>query len=208
MIPFQRVNLPPGMHAIERTVDLMARAAMGKWGAHSPRIRTLAIDIIRRAGVREKDKLGEVDAIHQWVMQHLRYVNDPLWQEFITYPETLAFDQKDGDCDDHAVLEAALLGAIGIRTRFVTVAPKPGPMSHVYLQANVTSDDGTGTGARVARWIDLDPIMKDQPMGWAVPNPYARTIFPLNSPKGIGLQSTGGLLATLAGIAASLGIIK
>lgn len=194
--------MPSGSLAVEKTIDLMSRAAMGVYGAHSPKIRSLAISIIRRAGVDEKDKISEVQAIHNFVMDHLRYVNDPLWQEFITYPETLAFEQRDGDCDDHAVLEAALLGAIGVRTRFVTVAPTPGPMSHVYLQANVSSDDGTGQ--KVAQWIDLDPIMKNKPMGWAVPNPAVRHIFPLNTPNGIGLQSTGGLLATLGGIASAL----
>lgn len=202
MIPSRRVNLPHGALAIDKTIDLMSRAAMGIYGAHSPRIRSLAIDIIRKAGISEKDKIGEIGAIHRWVMAHLRYVNDPLWQEFITYPETLAFEQKDGDCDDHAVLEAALLGAVGVRTRFVTVAPIPGPVSHVYLQAYVARYDGTGAAS--GHWIDLDPIMKQKPMGWAVPNPHQRQVFPLNSPDGIGLQSTGGLLATLAGIASAL----
>ncbi len=194
--------MPAGTLAIAKTIDLMSRAAMGDFGAHSPRIRSLALSIVRKAGVPEKNKYGEVVAIHKWVMSRLRYVNDPLWQEFITYPETLAFDQMDGDCDDHAVLEAALLGAIGIKTRFVTVAPKPGPMSHVYLQANVTSNDGTGVMRE--EWIDLDPIVKNQPAGWSVPNPFARTIFPMNTPTGIGLNSTTGLLATLGGIALAL----
>jgi transglutaminase-like putative cysteine protease len=198
----QRLTLPSGSLGTLKTVDLMARAAMGKWGAHSPRIRSLAIRIVRDAGAGEKDKLAEVRAIHEWTKRHLRYVNDPLWQETISHPEHLAFVQRDGDCDDHAVLEAALLGSIGIKTRFVTVAPKPGPPTHVYLQALLGSGDGLTADS--AHWINLDPIVKNQPAGWAVPNPASLTLHPINTPDGIGLQSTGSLVATLAGIAGVL----
>ncbi len=182
----------------------MSRVALGRFGAHSAKIRNLALDIVNDAHVPEKDKRGELDAIHAWVQNHLRYVNDPVWMEFITQPETLAFDRTDGDCDDHAVLEAALLGAIGFQTRFVTVAPKPGPFSHVYLQALVMSSDGTGQGLIRREWVNLDPIVKQEPAGWAVPNPYRIKIYPVNTPQGIGLQSTESLLTTLAGVAGFL----
>jgi len=197
------IRMPPGELSVDKTVDIMARAAFGRYGAHSPRIRALAIQIIRAAGIPEKDKLGEIDAIHEWVKSRLRYVNDPLWQEFITQPEHLAFVQRDGDCDDHAVLEAALLGAIGIRSRFVTVAPVAGPMSHVYLQAQIMHYDGTGTPPRIS-WINLDPIKKDKSAGWAVPHPFRIKVFPISTPDGIGLQSTGSLMTTLAGLAGVL----
>ena len=171
---------------------------MGKWGAHSPKIRALAIRTVRDAGVPEKDKLGEIRAIHQFVMRHLRYVNDPAWMETITYPEHLAFVQKDGDCDDFSVLEAAMLGSLGMRTRFITVAPKPGPMAHVYLQVLHMASDGTGSAT--PEWISLDPIVKDKPAGWSIPNPAAIKVYPINTPDGIGLQSAGSLLGTLAGL--------
>lgn len=202
-----RITLPSGSLGTDKTIDIMAKAAMGRYGAHSPKIRALALKVVRQAGAREKDKPSEIVAIHQYVMDHLRYVTDPAWMETISYPEHLAFVQRDGDCDDHAVLEAALLGALGIRTRFVTVAPKPGPMSHVYLQALVSSSDGT-TGEPVAGWMDLDPIVKHKPAGWSVPHPYARKLYPINTPDGIGLQSTGSLLSTLAGIAGWLGWMR
>ncbi len=202
--PAQRITLPPGPLATDKTIDLMAKAAMGRFGAQSPRIRALAIRIIREAGVPPNDKRGEIDAIHGWVMGHLRYVNDPLWMETISYPEHLAFVQRDGDCDDHVVLEAALLGAIGVRTRSVTIAPVPGPMSHVYQQAMVMADDGTGQGTKAPVWINLDPIVKKQPSGWAVPNPYAIRVYPMNTPDGIGLSSAGSLMTTLMGLAGVL----
>lgn len=170
----ERVTLKPGSLGTDQTIDVMARAAMGKYGAGSAKIRNLAIQIIRDAGVKERDKMGEVVAIHRWVMNHLRYVNDPLWYEFVTHPETLAFERNDGDCDDHVVLESALLASVGIPTRFVVYAFKYAPAwQHVAMQARVGN-----------RWIPLDPIVKDQPAGWEAPDFTNRKIYGTNTPNG------------------------
>lgn len=171
----RRLNIPTGDAGTDVTVDLMARMAMGIYGAQSVKIRQLAIDIVRAAGVRQKDRLGEVRAIHSWVQQRLRYVQDPAWQELLTHAETLAFDAQDGDCDDHSILEAALLGAIGIPTRFVVVGMKrDAPFQHVYSEAMV-----------MKTWVPLDAIMKDKPAGWSVPNPGRRKAYAVNSPDGV-----------------------
>jgi transglutaminase-like putative cysteine protease len=169
----ERIQIPPGAAGTDATIDAMARAAMGEFGAGSGRIRELAITILRDAGVAERDQQGEVVAIHQWVQDHLRYVKDPLWYEFVTYPETLAFERADGDCDDHVVLEAALLGAIGIPSRFVVFAFRGGPWSHVAMQANVKG-----------RWIPLDPIVKTKPAGWVAPDADRTKVYGVNTPDG------------------------
>jgi len=71
------------------------------------------------------------------------------------------------------VLEAALLGALGHPTRFITIGYSPQAFSHVYLEANVRG-----------RWIPLDPIMADKPAGWQAPNPVIRKAFPINRADG------------------------
>ena len=169
----ERVNLPTGTAGTDATIDVMARAACGIYGAGSAIVRNRAIQILRDAGIKERDKRSEVSAIHAFVKKHLRYVSDPLWYEFVTFPETLLADRADGDCDDHAVLESALLGAIGIPTRFVTYGFNGNPPSHVALHALVGK-----------KWIPLDPIVKDKPDGWEVPDYDSRTIYGVNSPTG------------------------
>lgn len=167
---------------------------MGIYGAGSTRLRLLALDIVRGAGVAEKDVVGEIRAIHTWVQRSIRYVRDPVGYEFITHPETLAFEIRDGDCDDHSVLEAALLGALGIPTRFVVVGMVPGAgFSHVYLEA---------LHQKSKRWIPLDPIMKDKPAGWSVPRPATIKRYPINTVDGFPSNS----LFDLAG-AALLGFL-
>ncbi len=168
----ERIMLSDGPDGTDQTIQAMSRASMGQFGAGSPRIIDLARDIV--AGVPERDQFGEVEAVHRFVMLHLRYVRDPLWYEAITMPETLAFERQQGDCDDHAVLEAALLGSLGIQTRFVTYAFKGSPtMSHVALQAKVGN-----------KWIPLDPIVKNKPAGWEVPDSTTRVLYGINTPTG------------------------
>ena len=176
----QRVPLAAGVDGTHQTIDVMARAAMGRYGAGSGRIRNLAVQIVRDAGVPERDKRGETVAVHEWVKKHLRYVKDPLWYEFVTYPETLAFERADGDCDDHAVLESALLGALGIPTRFVVYAFKgSSQFAHVALHAMVGPNE----------WLPLDPIVKDKPAGWEVPDATTRHVYGISTPDGP--QKTG-----------------
>jgi hypothetical protein len=71
------------------------------------------------------------------------------------------------------VLEAALLGALGHPTRFVTIGYTPRAFSHVFLEASVRG-----------QWIPLDPIMADKPAGWQAPNPVLRKAFPINRAEG------------------------
>lgn len=187
----RRLTLGDGVVGTNQTISEMSKIAMGKYGAASPKIRNLTIDVVRAAGVPEKDKLGEMLAVHNWVMNHLRYVNDPYGTEFITYPETLAFERQDGDCDDHVILESAMLGSIGIPTRYITVGFNGKPFSHVYLGAIIKGE-----------LIPLDPIMKTEPAGWEAPNPTSKHVYPVNTPNGTGLgevgsRESGTLLALL-----------
>lgn len=197
----ERVPLKSGQDGTDQTIDVMAKAAMGKWGAGSPRIRNLAVQIIRDANVDERDKTGEAVAIHNYVMGHLRYVKDPLWYEFVTHPETLAFERADGDCDDHVVLEAALLAAVGIPSRFVVYAFKGAPSwQHVALHAQIAP--------RV--WMPLDPIVKDKPAGWEAPDATNRKVYGVNTPDGHA-KTHGTLMefvGVIAGILALWGLVR
>ena len=168
-----RSTLSPGKRGTSETVAIIARLAMGEWGAQSERIRALALAIVRDAGIAGKNYLAEVIAIHHWVQTSIRYTRDPVGQETVQTPEHTAFVNQAGDCDDFSVLEAALLGALGHPTRFITIGYSPKAFSHVYLEANIQG-----------RWIPLDPIMADKPAGWQAPNPVIRKVFPINRAEG------------------------
>jgi Transglutaminase-like superfamily len=171
--PIMRARLSAGKRGTAETVDIMARLAMGVDGARSTRMRDLAVSIVRDAGVSAKDYLGEVAAMHRWVQDCIRYTRDPVGQETIQAPTYTAFTQRAGDCDDFATLEAALLGALGHPSRFVTIGNTTRAFSHVYLEAQVRG-----------RWVPLDPIMAEYPAGWEAPRWAIKKRWPLNRAEG------------------------
>ena len=172
MATIARAILPDGLPGTARTIATMRDLAAGSWGARSPSIRALALNIVREAAVPEKDYLREAVALFQWVQRSIRYVRDPIGQELVTAPETL-IQTRAGDCDDHAVMLAALLGSLGHRSRFVTIgfqADQPERFSHVYLKVQPAGSD---------TWIPLDAIKKDRPAGWEATAPVRR-VWPAN----------------------------
>lgn len=174
-IPVSYHMLPGGAKGTDETVRLMARMAGGRYGSRSPKIRAAALNIIRDANVREKDYHGEGMALAKWVRDNIRYLKDPLGQETLAHPEETMFNSLAGDCDDQSVLTAALLGAVGIPTRFKVMGVTPAMFSHVYLQ--MCPKD---------RWITIDPIMSDKPIGWEAPKRVRaiEKVYPVNGPDG------------------------
>ena len=65
-----RATLSQGKRGTAETVAIMARLAMGEWGARSERIRALALAIIRDARIAGKNYPAEMLAVHRWVTQH------------------------------------------------------------------------------------------------------------------------------------------
>lgn len=183
-VPVQYQMLAGGFVGTDQTVAKMRDLATGRWGSRSPKIRALAINILRQAGIPEKNYLAETIAIHNWVRDNIRYTKDVAGQETLCPPEEIAFNSKAGDCDDKAMLEAALLGAVGTITRFKVLGVTPEQYSHVYLQAMVGG-----------RWISLDPIMRDKPAGWEAPAVMRaiEKVYPENIPQGTPMNGLNGL---------------
>jgi transglutaminase-like putative cysteine protease len=78
-------------------------------------------------------------SIREWLSDHFQFENDPRGVELITTPRYLldriaARYYAQGDCDDAAILGAALGKAVGLRARFVILGfHRPAaPYSHVF----------------------------------------------------------------------------
>lgn len=120
-------------------------------------IRVKAMDIIKSAGVPPRDYMGEVNALHAFVRDEIRYIQDPLDYELVSTPEkTLELGQED--CDGKSTLLAALLKSTGHPAQFVAVGFDNGPFSHVLVLTRV------GRG-----WIPLETII-NKPPGWFPPD--------------------------------------
>ena len=88
----------------------------------NPAVRSTALSVV--AGAPETIKANAQSwktwIISNWVAHNIRYVSDPLGQEYVAYPsETLT--AKAGDCDDFAILLATMYETVGLDAAFAWI---------------------------------------------------------------------------------------
>lgn len=139
--------------------------ALSKSGARSEDVR----DIVR--DLRTMGHTGP-GAIRQWLGRRFCFIRDPQGVELLKDPGVLLREWEHdgcarGDCDDAAILAAAVALAAGYQVRFQVVGFRTGgPFGHVYAEAF----DGR-------RWIDFDVTRPAQfPAGLRV---RRRLAFPI-----------------------------
>lgn len=118
-----------------------------------PPIRLSAIEIVRSAP--QHGFLHEIGLIGAFVRDEIRYVKDVRGVETLHWPAAV-MDLGCGDCDDKAMLCAALLMSIGHECRFVVIR-RNGAWCHVWTQALCRG-----------KWINLDTTIP-APLGQTVP---------------------------------------
>jgi len=141
-----------------------------------PRIATLAVNIIRKAGVLPRDYKGQIAALLAWVQdpKNVYYINEP--GERLQDP-LYTLKVKYGDCDDLAILLCSMFESCRISWKLVISgrdratgrkvrhvdgdAYKHGvDWSHIYCIA--------GTPVfRPTKWFFCEPTLK-VPLGWDV----------------------------------------
>lgn len=125
-------------------------------------VRNLAVQLTTQGfltgqGLQQKDFRGEAERLLTFVRDDIRYVRDISDVETLHDPVTL-LKVGAGDCDDKAILLAALLKSIGFdEVQFVAIAFEPDLYSHVWVRAKV---DG--------KWLDLEPT-EPIPCGQSIP---------------------------------------
>lgn len=140
-----------------------------------PRIATLAVQILREAGVEPRNYATQAAALLKWVQQRIYYVNepgerlqDPLYTLKVGY----------GDCDDMAILLASFFETLALPWRFVIsgIAPggkkvrfvegsgKPTPRaqwSHIYVRVGWPP-------FQPQKWAYAEPTLRSATLGWDV----------------------------------------
>jgi transglutaminase-like putative cysteine protease len=133
--------------------------AMTRNGRKHPVVRLAAQSLV--ADLPAKDLGLEVRRIHAFVRDDIRYVRDIRGVETVHAPE-VTLRLGSGDCDDKAVLAAALLESIGHRTRFMAVGFGPGQLSHVMPEVQLGP-----------HWVPLE-VTEPVPPGWFPPGVIER----------------------------------
>lgn len=143
--------IPPGDDGTAATLQYMAQLALR--GAVTPACRGVAARCVLGSG---RDPLFHARLLRDWVDRHTEFLADPTHAEGLTPPEKLvSVIASSGiaqcDCDDVAMLAAALGVAIGLRARFVVVAFGGGPSpAFAHVWCDLAGPDG-------AQWLSVDP---------------------------------------------------
>jgi len=145
-------RLPDGPEGVRETLRLMS--SIIRAGKKDTLIREKALSLIRY--LQQKDHVNETAVIFEFVRDQIRYVRDIRGVETL-HTADMVMDYGQGDCDDKSILLASLLESIGIPTRLVAVGFSNRPLSHVFVEANLSG-----------KWIALETT-EPQPMGWSAP---------------------------------------
>ena len=117
-----------------------------------PLVIETARNIVENAGVLGRDQWGKYLALRQWIEEHLQFLPDPLGVELLSTPRYMLQRIRQasfvsGDCDDGAILGAALGKVVGLAAKFraLSFVNQHRPFQHVYTLLLVNG-----------RWMNLD----------------------------------------------------
>lgn len=148
-------EIPWGDFGVTKTLNMMAD--MVNAAVDSPQVVYAARRLAVMGGVR--NDLGQAYTIRAWLASVWRFVSDPLDRELLITPDELLNSlARDGyiagDCDEAAVLGAALAKAIGFRVVIYALAfpddnEQGDRYQHVY--ASILTDAGPEVSLDVTR---------------------------------------------------------
>jgi len=152
-------SLSSGETGIYQTVRLMRQQA--RQSAIDPLVRETAARAV--FGVPGNDGTMQARILRDWIASRTVFLADPLYTEALHQPAAMvARILRRGviqlDCDDVALLTAALGLSIGLRARYIIVGFRSpaAPFQHVWC-------DLSGVGREA--WVTVDPTRPSQPLG-------------------------------------------
>ena len=111
-------------------------------GRADPRIREIAIKVVRASDIPWTDYPHVIATIAQWVRENVRFVEDPKRTDVI-FPPLEVLDLGGADCEDQMTLTASLLQSIGLPVNVVIVSKTGELWDHVFLRAGYPPDNPT-----------------------------------------------------------------
>lgn len=131
----------------------------GRW---HPLVRRYAVRVVE--GVGGHDGFAQAHVIREWLAGVVEFMRDPDGVEALHSPDLMIRQlltigpPLSIDCDDAAILAAAVGGAVGLKARLVTVgflSPRS-PFRHVWTEL------ASPAGPYAGRWVDMDVTRSGQ----------------------------------------------
>jgi len=138
-----------------------------------PRLATLAVGIIRDANVQPRDYKGQAAVLLNWVQTQIYYINEP--GERLQDP-IYTLRVRYGDCDDMAMILAAMYEACRLPWRYVLsgrtrkgklvrwvegTPKKKARWAHIYVIVGWPP-------YTPKKWLYAEPTLRSVPLGWDV----------------------------------------
>lgn len=120
-----------------------------KNGARSPYILNLARQITRAC--QGRDATCELRSIFQFTVENIRYTGDLFGVDTFASPVRI-LQMGGGDCDEHAVLNCALVICNGFRAKVRITSNKGASWDHIYCMAGMPK-------GRSDHWLALDTTL-------------------------------------------------
>lgn len=162
-------SLADGTQGVRQTLNVM-RGLVRQYKKNAG-VRMLAQQLT--AHLPDYDHWGEVQTLHGFVRDEIRYVQDVEGVETVQTP-VYTLQVGSGDCDDKATCLCTLLASIGYQCLFYAVGLGGGPFEHVLA--------GVRLGTRNIPLETIIPLGTMGPgsgeMGWMPPD--ASPILPWN----------------------------
>jgi hypothetical protein len=155
-------ELSEGDAGIRETLQRMK--GLARKGAHHATVMKVSRSLVGSnhplGKVPVRDQKGETARLLDWTQKNIRWTPDIGDAETLMAPHrTIQFGA--GDCDDSAMVLAALATSIGIPNRFKAIAANeqwPQEFTHVYNELKIGG-----------RWVAADPSVEGMPLGWESP---------------------------------------
>lgn len=126
-------RLKPGMAGVTQSLDEMR--ALLRENLKDKRVRYVAEQVVRRAP--GGNRVAEAREIFNFVLKRVRYTRDPSSVELLQDPRILLerIERQGwaaGDCDDHALMIAALGHQLSLPIVWVLLGPEKNVYEHIY----------------------------------------------------------------------------
>ena len=140
-------------------------------GKRDRNVRKATLQVLEAYNVPEKDWIGEITAVKDWIRNNIRYTLDIQGVETFHTPRRILLDRV-GDCDDSSILCAAMLGSIGYRTGILLLDSKgDGKISHAMATVKLPRPKEPWWD----KWIPLE-LTQEKKIGWLPPKATRKII--------------------------------
>ncbi len=160
-------TIPGGFRGTQATVRKMH--SLANRGKVDLTVQKVADAVIRKSGCRNRDYRCKAEAIYDFVKSYIRFERDPFGVEMVQEP-IVTLKRRAGDCDDHSILNASLLAAVGFPYAFKTIKAdksRPEEFSHIYAVVHLP-----GKG-----WTGFDTSVDPAYFGWEPPGHHPSRIW-------------------------------